>query len=86
LVRQSAKPSPLAPLPQERGTRNLIFLPFSCGRRGWGMRGESKYINAFLRGAVGDLKQFLNRFLNTRNKPNILILKIIKINQTQKHK
>jgi hypothetical protein len=42
LTHQSAKPSPLAPLPQERGTRNLIFLPFSCGRRGWGMRGASR--------------------------------------------
>jgi hypothetical protein len=43
LTHQSAKPLPLAPLPQEKG-RNLIFLPFSCGRRGWGMRGSSSIL------------------------------------------
>jgi len=35
------RPSPLAPLPQEMGNKKKFFLPFSCGRRGWGMRAGS---------------------------------------------
>jgi len=26
---------------QERGNKKKLFLPFSCGRRGWGMRAGS---------------------------------------------
>jgi len=49
LTQKLIQPSPLAPLPQERGTGKIrILRPFSCRRsevlslskEGWGMRGN----------------------------------------------
>jgi hypothetical protein len=50
LTHQSAKPLPLAPLPQERGTRNLNISPLLLREKGLGDEGCVKYINAKMKG------------------------------------